>query len=586
MSYYLISDFQAGLDVRKSSLTAPAGTLRRCINAHVTRGGEIERRKGFVEVGDFDPDTFGLHTVEDQLYTFGASPDMARPPGVNYQQLTAGNDSPLRRLLSTTNFEGAIYAIGEFQDGNVLHFYDGQQVNAWVDLADELGSLPAVARTVASQIELLTSAQAEAEGDEIAITAPFPGQTVDVTAGSNVTVVGVDQEATDELPQVTRIRLSTDYLPDVTYAVTVYGQYIPVLGRAAGYGRVALTHQNRVFSIAQSLLRYSGYPGVDPSAADFDIQEAVSGPDPTIWDPVDADGNRTYAGAINLSTQSGGSEQLTGIAVYQDLLAVFSDQTTHIWSVDSINPIGMAQVQVMPNLGTSSPRSLQTFGEADVFFLGQSGVRSLRARDSSNYASVADVGTPIDDEIREFLAERNEQVRRDAVSAIEPREGRYWLAVDNRIYVLSRFPGSRITAWSVYELPDAITDIAVTAKRTYVRAGNRLYLYGGVTGGQRDEAPAEVLTPFSGADDPARLKQITSFDIACEGRWQLFIRPDPTLPDYEEYLGEIDGTTLGLQGSHPALAQTTHVAFRMVSIGDGYHRLGSIVYHYQRLGAA
>ena len=251
----------------------------------------------------------------------------------------------------------------------------------------------------------------------------------------------------------------------------------------------------------------------------------------------------------------------------------------------SIRDVNMGQVQILPNLGTSSPRSLQTFGEADVFFLGRSGVRSLRARDSSNFASVADVGTPIDDEVQDFLAERNERVRRDAVSAIEPREGRYWLAVDNRIYVLSRFPGSQITAWSRYDMPDTVTDIAITSKRIYVRAGDALYLYGGISGQDYDDAQADIVTPFSGADDPARLKQFMSFDIACEGRWLVYLRPDPTIPDYEELVAEIDGTTLGLQPMLPALAQTTHVAFRLVSVGDGYHRLGAIMYHYQRGGA-
>ena len=586
MPYYMISDFQAGLDVRKSPLTAPAGSLRKCINAHITRGGEVEKRKAFVELGDFDPGTFGLHTVEEQLFTFGGEADMARPPGVNYQHLSAPNNQSLRRILSTTNFEGSVYAIAEFEDGNVLHFYDGAPVDDWVDLADELGSLEAVARTLTQQIELLTEARAEVDGEEVLVSAPFPGGTVDIEALENTTVLGTEQEADMDRPEIIRLGLDGEYLPDVTYRVSVYGADIPVLGRAAGYGRLAVTFDSRIFSPAQSLLRFSGYPGVDPSAEDFDIQEAVAGPDPTIWQPLDADDNRTYAGAINMSTQDGGSEQLTAVGVYQDSLAVFSNQTTHIWDVKSVNPLNMGQIQILPNLGTSSPRSVQSFGEADVFFLSQSGVRSLRARDSSNFASVADVGTPIDDDIRDFLDSRQEQARRDAVSAIEPRDGRYCLAVDNRIYILSRFPGSRITAWSVYELPDTITDMATTAKRLYVRAGNKLYLYGGNTGSEYDDTAVDVVTPFSGAEDPARMKQVTSIDVACEGAWDVYIRPDPSMPQYEELLAEIEGTTLGLQPTMAAMAQTSHVAFRVVSRGEGYHRLGAIMFHYQRFEAS
>ena len=590
MPYFFIEDFQAGLDVRKSPLTAPAGTLRACINAHITRGGEIERRSAFVKVGDFDPGTFGLHSVQDRLFTFGPDPDMARPSFVDFQQLDAPNGSPIKAMLSTTNFDGKVYAVAEYEDANILHWYDGQLVQDWLDFGEETGSLNSVARRLAQKVEDRANLQAVADGDSIIITANETG----ADGGFTVSVAGLPQAEQDRFTitvlqppdagefQVTQVDISGTFLPDAIYRFEVNSAMVAVLGRASATGIQVLTMENRVFSVDQSLLRFSGFPGVDPSAADFDINEAVSGPDPTIWEPIDTSGNRTFAGAINLSTQDGGSEQLTGLAVYQDALAIFSDQTTHIWNVSSVNPIQMGQVQILPNLGTSAPRSVQTFGEADVFFLGQSGIRSLRARDSSNFASVADVGTPIDEEIQDFLAERGELVRKNAVSAIEPREGRYWLAVENRIYVLSRFPGSRITAWSRYEAPDTVTDIAVTARRIYIRAGDSLYLYGGGSGDDRDSAPADIVTPFSSADDPARLKQFLSFDVACEGKWDVYLRPDPTLPEYEELVAEIDGTTLGLQPTMAAMAQSTHVAFRLVSVGSGYHRLGAIMYHYQR----
>ena len=45
--YYEIANFQLGMDLRKSSLTAPAGTLRLLKNAHITPGGEIEEARSF-----------------------------------------------------------------------------------------------------------------------------------------------------------------------------------------------------------------------------------------------------------------------------------------------------------------------------------------------------------------------------------------------------------------------------------------------------------------------------------------------------------------------------------------------------------
>ena len=50
-----INNFSAGLDLRRSSLTAPAGTLRTLKNLHVTPGGEIEKRYAFVKFATVDP---------------------------------------------------------------------------------------------------------------------------------------------------------------------------------------------------------------------------------------------------------------------------------------------------------------------------------------------------------------------------------------------------------------------------------------------------------------------------------------------------------------------------------------------------
>jgi hypothetical protein len=37
LPYFTITDFAAGLDLRRSELTAPAGTLRSMTNCHVAR---------------------------------------------------------------------------------------------------------------------------------------------------------------------------------------------------------------------------------------------------------------------------------------------------------------------------------------------------------------------------------------------------------------------------------------------------------------------------------------------------------------------------------------------------------------------
>ena len=95
MAYILVEDFRTGLDRRKSILTAPAGSLYTLINAVITRGGEIEKRKSFVPWRTLPAGTVGLAaTAVNGIYVFGdpaAFPFAERrvytPPQASVEQL-------------------------------------------------------------------------------------------------------------------------------------------------------------------------------------------------------------------------------------------------------------------------------------------------------------------------------------------------------------------------------------------------------------------------------------------------------------------------------------------------------------------
>ena len=76
MSYQVITDFRQGLDARKYKLALPPGTLLECDNAHITPGGEIEKRKAFVPVtlpAAYTGIHFGLQPASDGIYIFGST---------------------------------------------------------------------------------------------------------------------------------------------------------------------------------------------------------------------------------------------------------------------------------------------------------------------------------------------------------------------------------------------------------------------------------------------------------------------------------------------------------------------------------
>jgi hypothetical protein len=85
----------------------------------------------------------------------------------------------------------------------------------------------------------------------------------------------------------------------------------------------------------------------------------------------------------------------------------------------------------------------------------------MKARDSSNSASVSDIGSPIDPIITALVEGKGNAYFDKAISLLEPLIGRFWMVFPTQIVVLSYFPGPKITAWSLFDLPFTV-DNAVT----------------------------------------------------------------------------------------------------------------------------
>lgn len=134
MPYVIIEDFSGGLDSRRLSVAASPGTLMELVNAHITRGGEIEKRKAFVSTYDLPSGTKGLASVKSDIYVFGSDAEPAGlPSGVKYQRLQAPGGPDLTKVLSWDTYAGKLYVSAEFSDGTVHHFYDEDRIVNWFD---------------------------------------------------------------------------------------------------------------------------------------------------------------------------------------------------------------------------------------------------------------------------------------------------------------------------------------------------------------------------------------------------------------------------------------------------------------------
>ena len=109
----------------------------------------------------------------------------------------------------------------------------------------------------------------------------------------------------------------------------------------------------------------------------------------------------------------------------------------------------------------------------------------------------------------------------------------------DQIYVLSYFPGPKITAWSRYTVPFNIEYAVTCGGHIFLRSGNALYAYGGATGDIYDTTVGEVRLPYHDMKKPGHNKIFEALDATISGTWTVKNSFDYTQPDAEETLGHL-----------------------------------------------
>jgi len=572
-AYIQIEDFKGGLDSRRLEVSAAPGSLQVFQNGHINRGGEIEIAKKWVLKYSLPTGTFGLAAASNTLYVFGSSTEPGGiPSGVAYQRLQSPDNGTMLRVVKTEVFKAKPYVIANYDDNNVYHFYNGSGVRDWYVgiVRTSQTNLNGVCLSLAADAVDDPAATLSVTGSVITITGRTNNDTFTVTAtatdGGSVNdqsaTVVTTQAATVSLPQITTVTLGGTFDPGDEFSFTiddnVYGAS-PVTGENA---TTILTHKNKMYAGAGTNLLFS----VVANAA--------------LWrDNTVGSETNTGAGVIDMAAQSANDEDITGLGQYQGSLAIFSRNSTQIWSMDP-NPGANVQLQVLDNTGTRSPRTIKSFGDLDLFYLSDSGYRSMRARDSSNAASVTDVGTPIDDIVlARMLTLTDAQIER-ADAVIEPRDGRYMSALDDTEYVFSFFSTSKISAWSTYKPGFVISDYAVLNGRVYARSGDSIYLLGGDDNDQYTEQEVIVEMPYLDARTIGTWKKWTGLDVILTGTWDVYINTNPNRPDAwvktaTLYKSSVSQMNLAMQQFSPVLKM------KFVHQGNEYACLSKIVVHYE-----
>ena len=243
------------------------------------------------------------------------------------------------------------------------------------------------------------------------------------------------------VPAITQLIFGGTWVTGDKYSVivtdvTTGGQVLFGAGNATAVVPLfALTYGNRVNVVGGST----------------DYMSAIG--QPTVFNSLTAAG----ASYLTMSDWLSTSTSILSAVPYQGKLAFFSRWNVQIWNVNA-DPLQWSQQQVLANIGTIARNSVQSLGDLDVLFLSDTGLRSLRVRDSSLNAYVADIGSPIDDVVQTSIQTAGSGVGA-SMAVVEPMSGRYWCFVGGTIYVLSYYPNSKIIAWGTY-LPTYSTLVA------------------------------------------------------------------------------------------------------------------------------
>jgi len=707
MPYVLVEDFKGGIDTRRTVVTSVPGTAVTLTNAHITRGGEIEKRRAFKLWATLPANTHGLAAGGGRVFVFGSNDitlASTLPVNLNYIRFTHAL-SPYTQLMTAILghdfFEGRVYASAQFDDGRIYHYWDGyvdpdttmtprNRIDDWlegrarssititaggatsltgtaatgtvtvsggtnlpgnnlrtlrVNNVDILGASLAhtgsnngTATALASAITAYTSIPnytASASTNVVTITAATRGTGPNgfvltpelegdfaVTAEATLTG-GIDNAITDiKVDGVSIIEnpilweTSNTYtaskvkdeinstFTDPEWEATSVGAQVNIIARDTGTAlniKTVLAPKTGDLNwtgaaataggLNMSSSPLSNLPGGFVRAFDNQMHSLSDDRwhtsdigDPTWWE---ATGTGTDKSSFRvLSNHSRGAEELVAIAPYFDNLAVFGNDVIQIWNVDE-DPDGYSRSQILNNTGTIAGNSVVEIGDSDVFYLSRSGIRSLKARDSSNSAFIGDIGNPIDSIIIDAIAD-DVQTARAAAGIVDPRDGRYLLAIGDKIYVFSYFPSSKISAWSIYEHgfvddnddTEPITNWAFDGTELLCRAGDKIYSLGGEKNNEYDSSVVTVQLPFLDAGKPATSKMWTGLDAVCSSDWVISVGTDPTDITQYETAATINKPTYGM-GRISLSSASTHIALRMVNSRAGAATLGNCAVHYE-----
>lgn len=582
-------DFAGGLDVRPAAALARSNILRVLQNAYVTTGKSIKKRPCLQTVGTLEAGTVGLKAFNGKLNTFygaGAAITHADPLFVaNRVPHWTSGAAPVK-IHYCDQYNAAMYVAAEYA-GSVFRHHYLDDPGAWAaTIAVLLNSYrrPSTANGFRYEATAITD-----PGSWVTATAYVVGNfrrpTVvngfryEVTAIAGGGLSGAAEPTWPTTPGSTVI--DNPGANQVTwtcrsYVAAVEPAWPTTVGNTVVDGQVTWTcrtfavtdtncpHTKQVMKAAQKMYAV----GVDATT----VRYCATG-NPRDWT------SSSDAGFLPAGLYARGSDHVTALGVFSNKsLAVFFSDNSQLWAVDP-DPAQIVLTSNIEGVGTIYHRATGPVS-IDLFFLAQTGFRSMAFTQITQNVQDNDVGTPIDKLVRAAFSTID-----DPISIYYPKLGQFLCFQGSVAWPYSFSRSSKLSAWSTFTYPVTFDDVTVLNQELYVRSGDVVYKVTDAVfkDGDTSVPLVDVQMFYQDAKKPGVLKQFTGMDVIGEGQWTI------------SHLISADNQTLESQAyEYPAITEpgalypvellSTRIAPHLRHQRDEAAELSQLILYYESLG--
>lgn len=304
--------------------------------------------------------------------------------------------------------------------------------------------------------------------------------------------------------------------------------------------------------------------------------------DPTVWTTTASPA--ADPGFIDTSLDTDGSEDITAIGEHNGNTVVFSDTSQRVYNLDT-DATKISLLQYIDNAGAIIAKAAVQYENSDLFFVSLTGLTALRSRLGSNYSHTVDVASDIAPFLQDYIATVGDSVARDGQAAMEPRDGRFMLCISSRIFVYNAFVDSGVSGWTYMDLAFTPDQFLRVGRRIMARAGNTIYVYGGIGGNTYPAAGETTIdweTGFLSSNDPGDKKSDQEYGSASSGVWVVEVRVDPNDTTKTVKVGSVNKITYAKVSGINFPGYTSHAALHATCSSGGKATFSSFLLGFTR----